>query len=72
MRTFVSYFAQTVSDCFGRREVRKALREVDRANFVADAGHASDDGICERLYTTAQFRHNYSRLSIEYAKCPQA
>ena len=53
MRTFVRDFAQTISDGLGRRKIRKTLREVDGIDLVADARHAADDGVGERLNAMA-------------------
>ena len=46
-----------------RRKIRKTLREVDGIDLVADARHAADDGVGERLNAMAQFWHKYSHLS---------
>ena len=63
MRAFIGDFAQTISDGLGRRKIRKTLREVDGIDLVADARHAADDGVGERLNAMAQFWHKYSHLS---------
>ena len=63
MRAFVRDFAQAVGDGLGRRKIRKTLGEIDSIDLVADARHAADDGVGERLNTMAQFWHKYSHLS---------
>ena len=67
MRAFIGDFAQTISDGLGRRKIRKTLREVDGIDLVADARHAADDGVGERLNAMAQFWHKYSHLSKRVA-----
>ena len=64
MRAFVRHLAQTVGDRLGRRKIRETLGKIDGIHFVADAGHAADDGIGKRLNAAAQLWHKYSHLSI--------
>ena len=44
-------FLQTFDKFLRRIEVRESLREVYCMILEADAGHSSDDGICEGVCT---------------------
>ena len=61
-------FRQRIQKRLGRIEVRESLGQIDGSVFIADAGHAADDGVGERLHTVTQLGHALSSSWFEQAE----